>query len=118
MQDMLPPYITIVTQSALYEQRVTAAAVPSHAALCLCEEHMLEGRVYTLTKGASASFASRLAISVFPQPVGPIMRMFLGTISSCIATQHLSMRCKHGVQMHLSAATGQMNEMGHSFMPS
>ena len=37
----------------------------------------------TLTKGASASFASRRAISVFPQPVGPIMRIFFGTISSC-----------------------------------
>ena len=57
--------------------------------------------MHTLTKGASASFASRLAISVLPQPVGPIMRMFLGTISSCIVTQHLSMRCKHRVQMQL-----------------
>lgn len=38
----------------------------------------------TLTKGASAIFAIRLAISVLPQPVGPIMRMFLGTISACI----------------------------------
>mmetsp|Transcript_9142 Transcript_9142/g.15701 ORF Transcript_9142/g.15701 Transcript_9142/m.15701 type:complete len:274 (+) Transcript_9142:658-1479(+) len=36
----------------------------------------------TLMNGASASFAKRRAISVFPQPVGPIMRMFLGTISS------------------------------------
>mmetsp|Transcript_32638 Transcript_32638/g.71311 ORF Transcript_32638/g.71311 Transcript_32638/m.71311 type:complete len:261 (-) Transcript_32638:227-1009(-) len=36
----------------------------------------------TLMKGASASLASRRAISVFPHPVGPIMRMFLGTISS------------------------------------
>src|SRR6187402_523463 len=32
-------------------------------------------------KGASASFASRRAISVLPTPVGPIMRMFLGVIS-------------------------------------
>src|SRR2546426_1848659 len=32
-------------------------------------------------KGASASRASRRAISVFPTPVGPIMRMFLGVIS-------------------------------------
>lgn len=39
-------------------------------------------RVGTLTKGASANLARRLAISVFPQPVGPIMSMFLGTISS------------------------------------
>lgn len=43
----------------------------------------LQTLAVTLTKGASASFASRRAISVFPQPVGPIMRMFLGTISSC-----------------------------------
>src|SRR5688572_17261369 len=31
--------------------------------------------------GASASFASRRAISVLPTPVGPIMRMFFGVIS-------------------------------------
>src|SRR6478609_6434652 len=31
--------------------------------------------------GALASFARRRAISVLPQPVGPIMRMFLGVIS-------------------------------------
>mmetsp|Transcript_13951 Transcript_13951/g.34368 ORF Transcript_13951/g.34368 Transcript_13951/m.34368 type:complete len:431 (-) Transcript_13951:289-1581(-) len=36
----------------------------------------------TLMKGASASLASRRAISVLPHPVGPIMRMFLGVISS------------------------------------
>src|ERR1700693_1590296 len=32
-------------------------------------------------KGASASRARRRAISVFPTPVGPIMRMLLGGIS-------------------------------------
>jgi hypothetical protein len=31
-------------------------------------------------KGASESLAMRLAISVLPQPVGPIIRMFLGMI--------------------------------------
>jgi len=36
----------------------------------------------TLTKGASASLASLRATSVLPQPVGPIIRMFLGTISA------------------------------------
>src|SRR6185437_7260699 len=36
--------------------------------------------------GACASFASRRAISVLPQPVGPIIRMFLGTTSSRIAS--------------------------------
>src|SRR5262245_36960982 len=35
----------------------------------------------TLMNGASASRASRRAISVLPTPVGPIMRMFLGVIS-------------------------------------
>lgn len=43
---------------------------------------------HTFTKGASASLASRRAISVLPHPVGPIMRMFLGTISSCNIKQH------------------------------
>lgn len=43
----------------------------------------------TLTNGAPESLASRRAISVLPQPVGPIMRMFLGTISSC-TSMHLS----------------------------
>lgn len=38
--------------------------------------------IVTLTKGASANLASRLAISVLPHPVGPIMSMFFGTISS------------------------------------
>jgi hypothetical protein len=37
---------------------------------------------HTFTKGAYAILARRLAISVFPQPVGPIIRMFFGTISS------------------------------------
>src|SRR5262249_8699103 len=36
----------------------------------------------TLRKGAPASLASRREISVLPQPVGPIMRMFLGSTSS------------------------------------
>ena len=36
----------------------------------------------TFTKGASANFARRRDISVLPQPVGPTIRIFLGTISS------------------------------------
>src|SRR5713226_3029964 len=36
-------------------------------------------------KGASASRASRLAISVLPTPVGPIIRMFFGRISRAIS---------------------------------
>jgi len=36
----------------------------------------------TLINGAGVSRARRRAISVFPTPVGPIMMMFLGTISS------------------------------------
>jgi len=35
----------------------------------------------TFTNGASASLARRRATSVLPQPVGPIIRMFFGTIS-------------------------------------
>mmetsp|Transcript_9899 Transcript_9899/g.17474 ORF Transcript_9899/g.17474 Transcript_9899/m.17474 type:complete len:236 (-) Transcript_9899:504-1211(-) len=35
----------------------------------------------TFTKGALQSFAIRRAISVLPQPVGPIIKMFLGTTS-------------------------------------
>ena len=36
----------------------------------------------TFTKGAPASRASRRAISVLPTPVGPIITMFFGRISS------------------------------------
>ena len=36
----------------------------------------------TLTKGASASFESLLEISVFPTPVGPIIKIFFGKTSS------------------------------------
>ena len=36
----------------------------------------------TLMKGAAASFANLLAISVLPTPVGPIISMFLGRTSS------------------------------------
>jgi hypothetical protein len=36
----------------------------------------------TLRNGARASRASRRAISVLPTPVGPIMMMFFGAISS------------------------------------
>ena len=36
----------------------------------------------TLTNGDCASRASRRAISVLPTPVGPIIRMFFGAISS------------------------------------
>jgi hypothetical protein len=40
----------------------------------------------TLRKGASASRANLRAISVLPTPVGPIIRMFLGSTSSRIAS--------------------------------
>jgi hypothetical protein len=36
----------------------------------------------TLRKGLPESLASRRAISVFPTPVGPIIKMFLGVISA------------------------------------
>src|SRR5262245_17851594 len=49
----------------------------------------------TLMNGASASRASRRAISVLPTPVGPIIRMFFGVISlrsgsgTCMRRQRL-----------------------------
>jgi hypothetical protein len=43
-------------------------------------------------KGAWASLASRREISVFPTPVGPIMMMFLGAISSRSASGTRSRR--------------------------
>mmetsp|Transcript_32207 Transcript_32207/g.78859 ORF Transcript_32207/g.78859 Transcript_32207/m.78859 type:complete len:299 (+) Transcript_32207:502-1398(+) len=45
----------------------------------------------TLRNGASTSVAMRRAISVLPTPVGPIMRMFFGIISSLRSP---SMRCR------------------------
>ena len=39
--------------------------------------------------GASASLASRRAISVLPTPVGPIIRMFFGVISWRSGSAHL-----------------------------
>src|SRR5688572_25148018 len=39
----------------------------------------------TFRKGLAESFASRRAISVFPTPVGPIIRMFLGVTSAAIS---------------------------------
>ena len=46
----------------------------------------------TLTNGAPASVAKRRAISVLPTPVGPIIRMFLGTISPRISSATRSRR--------------------------
>jgi len=49
----------------------------------------------TFRNGARASFARRRLISVFPTPVGPIIRMFLGYTSSrssadsCLRRQRL-----------------------------
>ena len=40
----------------------------------------------TFTSGARTSFASRRAISVFPTPVGPIIRMFFGITSSLMSS--------------------------------
>jgi len=39
----------------------------------------------TFTKGQPANRARRRAISVFPTPVGPIIKMFLGRTSSAIS---------------------------------
>mmetsp|Transcript_11206 Transcript_11206/g.14922 ORF Transcript_11206/g.14922 Transcript_11206/m.14922 type:complete len:221 (-) Transcript_11206:77-739(-) len=40
----------------------------------------------TFTNGASVSFAKRRAISVLPHPVGPIIKIFFGEISSCMSS--------------------------------
>jgi hypothetical protein len=53
----------------------------------------------TLTKGAPLSFASRLAISVLPTPVGPTMMMFFGEISSRIASATICRRQRLRIAM-------------------
>jgi hypothetical protein len=65
--------------------------VAMHARSCGASEHSIQAAsqpirhscvfcVPTLIKGDCTSWASRLAISVLPHPVGPIIRMFLGVI--------------------------------------
>jgi len=46
----------------------------------------------TLMNGAPARRASRRAISVFPTPVGPIMMMLLGRISSRMSSGAWALR--------------------------
>jgi hypothetical protein len=58
----------------------------------------------TFRNGACASLASRLAISVLPQPVGPIIRMFLGTTSSRI----VSSRCWRRQRLRKAMATARL----------
>jgi hypothetical protein len=50
--------------------------------------------------------ARRLAISVFPQPVGPIIRMFFGTISSLSGS---GIRCRR----HLFPAIQNRKPVGN-----
>lgn len=70
----------------------------------------------TLTKGASANLASRLAISVLPQPVGPIIRMFLGTISSWHRMKNCPLMHTHAQCMqqrqHFTETEAQPNNYG------
>ncbi len=61
---------------------------------------------HTFTKGAYAILARRLAISVFPQPVGPIIRMFFGTISSLSGS---GIRCRR----HLFPAIQNRKPVGN-----
>jgi hypothetical protein len=58
----------------------------------------------TLRKGAPASRASRRAISVFPTPVGPIMMMLFGTISSRIC----SGACERRHRFRMAIATARL----------
>jgi len=58
----------------------------------------------TLRNGAPASFASRRAISVLPQPVGPIMRIFFGITSSRIG----EVRRKRRQRLRKAMATARL----------
>src|SRR5258705_4421015 len=55
-------------------------------------------------KAASASFASRRAISVLPTPVGPIIRMFFGVISPRI----FSSTCWRRQRLRSAIATARL----------
>src|SRR5574337_2050935 len=55
-------------------------------------------------KGASASRASRRAISVLPTPVGPIIRMFLGVIS----VRSFSSTCWRRQRLRSAIATARL----------
>ncbi len=58
----------------------------------------------TLTNGARTRRASRRAISVFPTPVGPIMRMFFGMTSSLIS----SASCWRRTRLRSAMATDRL----------
>ena len=62
---------------------MTESSVAGGAAAARAAQAPVNLVASTFTKGASMSFASRRAISVLPHPVGPIMRMLRGMISSC-----------------------------------
>src|SRR6185436_680728 len=58
----------------------------------------------TLRNGALASLANRRAISVLPQPVGPIIRMFLGSTSS----RSVSGSCRRRQRLRSAMATARL----------
>src|SRR5262249_47756709 len=58
----------------------------------------------TLMKGAPASLARRREISVLPTPVGPIIRMFLGSTSS----RSLSSSCRRRQRLRSAMATARL----------
>ena len=58
----------------------------------------------TLMKGAPASLARRREISVLPTPVGPIIKMFLGSTSSRIS----SLSCWRRQRLRKAMATARL----------
>src|SRR6516162_9982157 len=58
----------------------------------------------TLMKGAPASLARRREISVFPTPVGPIIRMFFGSTSS----RSFSSSCRRRQRLRSATATARL----------
>ena len=67
--------LTIVLLSSTRSRTIDSTSRPTYPTSVYLEAS-------TLMKGDFASLASRRAISVFPTPVGPIMRMFFGPTSS------------------------------------
>ncbi len=58
----------------------------------------------TFRNGLAESRASRRAISVFPTPVGPIMRMFFGVTSAAISGGR---RCRR-IRFRIATATARL----------
>ena len=62
----------------------------------------------TFRNGELVSFASRRAISVLPTPVGPIMMMFLGMISSASSGESFCRRMRLRSAMATARLAGML----------